>query len=184
MSALHEWQRDFLRALLGEAATLPAHLHARDDSGERLAIYRHNWRGNIVQALQLVYPVVARLVGDEFFAYCTRCFAAQQPSHSANLDDYGAEFPAFLRAFPAARTLAYLGDVAALELAIDRLAASDDALQIRVDSNFPILKIWQCHQPEWRGDATVDLDEGANSLLVRRAHGDVVIEVIEPATHN
>lgn len=182
MSSLHEWQQQFMSALTSDVQLLPDHsfserLHALDGDGERLAIYRNNWQTNLCQALRLSYPVVERLVGREFFDYCGRNFIAAWPSRSANLDDYGREFPAFLSAFPSASTLPYLGDVAALEAAIDSIGATDDQhKQLRLDSPYPILKIWQSNQPGCATDDCINLDAGADHLLIRHEQGEVVVE--------
>jgi hypothetical protein len=182
MQSLREWQRDFMRALTADARTLPDHLHAQDAHGARLAIYRNNWRSNLTQALRLAYPVVECLVGREFFDYCARCFIEVNPSRAANLDEYGHAFAEFLRTFAPAATLPYLGDVAALESALDTVAAAPDAAaQIRINSACPILKIWQSNQPDWSGETTINLDEGPDNLLIRREHGEVVIESLAAA---
>lgn len=177
MSSLHEWQQQFMRALTSDAQLFSEHLHALDADGERLAIHRNNFHTNLCQSLRLSYPVVERLVGREFFDYCGVNFIAQWPSRSANLDDYGREFPAFLRAFSPASTLPYLGDVAALEAAIEAIGAADDEhKQQRLDSRYPVLKIWQSNQPGCVDDDCIDLDAGADCLLIRCEHGEVVIE--------
>lgn len=176
MTSLHDWQREFMQALTADVPTLPAQLRALDADGTRLAIYRNNWRSNLSNALRIAYPVVEQLVGAEFFGYAARCFIETQPSRSANLDDYGREFPAFLRAFEPVQSLLYLDDVAALELAIDTLAASADDIEIRIDSPFPILAIWRSNQPGWTDDTPINLDAGADKLLVRREQGELVIE--------
>lgn len=177
MSSLYDWQQQFMRALTSDAQSFPERIQALDVDGERLAIHRNNWHTNLCQALRLSYPVIERLVGREFFDYCGVHFIAQWPSHSANLDDYGREFPAFLSAFPPASTLLYLGDVAALEAAIETISATDDKnKQIRLDSRYPILTIWQSNQPSCTDDVCIDLDDGADSLLIRREQGEVVIE--------
>lgn len=180
MSSLHNWQQQFMRALTGDVGSSSEissfDLHALDPDGERLAIHRNNWHTNLCQALRLSYPVVERLVGREFFDYCGVNFIEGWPSHSANLDDYGREFPVFLSSFPPASTLPYLGDVAALEAAIEAISAAEDVrMQLRVDSQFPILSIWQSNQPGAE-DVCIDLDAGSDRLLVRREQSEVVIE--------
>ncbi|MDB6061621.1 MAG: hypothetical protein JWM78_1724 [Verrucomicrobiaceae bacterium] len=177
MTSLREWQIEFMHALTQGEQSLPVQLHAVDDGGERLAIYRNNWRGNLCGALRIAYPVIEKLVGEEFFSYSAHCFIDAQPSRSANLDDYGREFPHFLRAFAPASTLPYLGDVAALELAIDDVNASaDEAAFVTLQSPYPLLKIWRSNQPHWAGDMTINLDDGPDFLTIRREQGEVIIE--------
>jgi hypothetical protein len=143
----------------------------------RLDIYRNNWRCNLRHALAVSFPVVGRLTGAEFFGWMADCFIDVQPSRSGNLDDYGAEFPAFVRDFSAAQSLPYLGDVAQLEWLIDTVMGApdstvDDGSVLPVGhlfaSDFPVHRIWQVNQPEWSGDDAVSLDAGPAYLLVQR----------------
>ena len=45
-----------------------------------------------------------------------------------------------------------------------------------VTSPFPVLRIWQVHQPTFAGDISVRFETGTDWLLVRREAGAVVIE--------
>ena len=102
-------------------------------AAERLDIYRNTFASVLTNALRLSYPAAHRLVGAEFFEGAARIFIAGNPPTSACLDDYGAEFPAFLAAFAPAASLAYLPDVAGLEWAVNRAlhAADVDPLDAR-----------------------------------------------------
>ncbi len=179
MLNLSELQEQFLDALAG--ADQPDLLSLIDDrepgAAARLAVYRNNWRCNLRNALAAAYPVVKRLVGDEFFNWMSDQYIDAHPSTSGNLDEYGREFSAFIRAFPAAESLPYLGDVAQLELLIDRLMAAPnvpggDGVAMPVAhlfaSDFPVHRIWQVNQPEWQGDDSIQLDEGPAWLFVQR----------------
>ncbi len=128
MPSLHELQRVFGQRLIGqEEGTLAACVVGDGLAPEqRLAVYRNTFEGNLVTALRLSYPAVHRLVGAEFFEGAARVFAHQRPPRSAWLDEYGAEFANFLRAFPAAASLAYLPDVALLEWAVSRALHAPD----------------------------------------------------------
>jgi hypothetical protein len=181
MPALHELQQAFMAALLaaeapadaGRLAMAPAHLAG-------VEVHRHTMRANLQGALRSAYPVVERLVGTEFFAHAAQRFIALHASQSANLEDYGAGFDAFLRDFAPAASLPYLADVATLEAAIERVArAADDAAAQVLHSRYPILRIWQVNQPGWSGDDSVSLDAGADHLRVHRVQGEVLIEVLD-----
>lgn len=78
------------------------------------AAYRNNVYGNLRHTLRSVYPVVERLVGNDFFGFAASAYIDGQASCSGDLNQYGGEFPAFLLAFPPAQGLPYLADVAAL----------------------------------------------------------------------
>lgn len=182
MPALHEWQAALLEALFepDDAPVNTAALRLRDDDARGIAVHRHNRRANLHGALRIAYPVVERLVGTEFFAWTAQHFIDGQPSRSANLEDYGHEFPEFLRTFAPARELPYLADVAALEAAIQAVAiAPDDNAACMLRSPFPVLRIWQVNQPGWSGDDTVRLDAGPDELRICRNGGEVLIESLD-----
>lgn len=179
--SLAELQKDFLAAVTNGVAELPGLIDkAGNNSAALLELHRNNWRSNLSNALRAGYPVVERLVGSDFFNYAANCYIDEFPSRSSNLEEYGDEFVAFLRGFPAAQSLPYLADVAALEALIEKvLVASDEGYTAySLHSAFPVLRIWQVNQPGWNGDDSVDLDAGADYLLVRRTADDVVIEPI------
>ena len=122
MLSLHELQHSVRRSLVEVDDTRVA-IHVVGDElspAQRLAVYRNTFDGNLANALRLSYPAVHRLVGAEFFDGAARIFAHQCPPRSAWLDEYGAEFPDFLRDLPQAASLPYLPDVARLEWAVTR----------------------------------------------------------------
>jgi hypothetical protein len=181
MPALLELQQAFMAALLAEEAPADAgRLAMAPAQLPGVEVHRHTLRANLQGALRKTYPVVALLVGDEFFAYVARAFIAREPSRSPNLEDYGSGFAEFLRDFAPAASLPYLADVAALEAAIERVArAADDSTMQLLQSPYPILRIWQLNQPGWSGDEGVSLDAGADHLRVYRVRGEVLIEALE-----
>ncbi len=212
MLSLREAQQAFVGAVAD--ALPPAELdrligHIADDAvgaQERLGIYANSIRLNHRSALRATYPVVERLVGEEFFSYAAETFAKTYPSRSGNLDDYGTEFADFLESFAPAASLRYLPDVARLELLVDRLMTAEDdrrvrgvatplaAYDVRLDdtlnlaagcrllkSDFPIHRIWQVNQPGFENAGTIDLAEGGALLLVRRNGFAIEIVSLEPA---
>ncbi len=52
-----------------------------------------------------------------------------------------------------------------------------------VASPFPILRIWQVNQPDHEGDDWVDLDAGADALLVRREEAGASLSQLAPGEH-
>lgn len=179
MLALAELQQQFLAALAGdENPKLLALIDARAPGAEqRLAVYRNNWRSNLRNALRASCPVVERLVGADFFCWMADQFIDQQPSHSGNLENYGAEFPEFIRDFAPVSELPYLADVAQLEMALDELRTAadicDDAGAIQpvaqlLESRYPVHRIWQVNQVSWQGESLVALEEGGVYLLIQR----------------
>src|SRR5713101_3377009 len=72
-----------------------------------------------LKVLRLCFPVTERLVGEEFFEGAAQFFICEHPPREAWLDQFGGEIPDFLRSFPQAKSIVYLGDVAELEWAVN-----------------------------------------------------------------
>ena len=187
-------QKNFYNALLHvspsmETRIVPGNLTAQ----RRVEIYRHNVLSNLRGAMQAVYPVILRLVGEAFFNEASDQYARAHPSPSGDLNRFGAQFAAFIAAYPYARDLPYLPDVARLEWAwhesfhatdavpfeMSRLSAvrpdAYGALRFRLAAavrllrpTYPALRIWEVNQEEYAGDMRVDLDSGSPPLLVAR----------------
>jgi hypothetical protein len=163
---LAESQQRFLDGLLSTAASSPG-----------MEVYRRTLRANRHDALRASHPVVARLVGDAFFAEAAARFADDAPSRSGDLHEYGVGFAAFLGTYPHAASLPYLADVARLEWAVHRctfaadplpfelaaLAAVPDAARGQVRfvpqagtellvSEHPVVSIWEANQPAGDGE--------------------------------
>jgi hypothetical protein len=104
-------QARFSRAMLETRHALPPGLiRAR-----RFSVHRNNLYASLTEALRARYPVILRLVGEEFFKAAASIFAAAHPPRTPVLLEYGDGFPAFLESFEPARGLPYLADVARLE---------------------------------------------------------------------
>ncbi len=170
---------------------------------ERLEIYRNNTLIGLTGALASAYPVVQRLVGEDFFAAMARDYARAHPPTRAPLLFYGGEFPSFIAEYLPAATLPYLSDVARLEaawnhayhaveaepLAPEALLAFDEARMgdlvltphpsLRfVASTYPILDIWRANQPDSNADRTISLDAGGDRLVVWRPDADVLVRSV------
>lgn len=159
---------------------------------ERLAIHRNTTRLTLTDALGALYPVVARLVGEAFFAHAARQFIRRHPPTSGALIDWGDAFPVFLERFPAARPLAYLADVARLEWAWHEAFHGPDADPLPPDalekaipeagrlvlalhptlhilrSPYPIDRIWTVNRASEDPEEVIDLDEGGGAWAVVR----------------
>ncbi len=194
MSVLAAAQRDFLAAVVADPG--PA------DRG--IALYRRNLQGAAHKALAAAYPVVLRLVGESFFREAARGYALARPSTSGDLYAFGEHWAGFLAAYPYARGLDYLPDVARLEWAVHESHHAADGqafdfaalgawpaghlggLRLGLDpaarlvaSRHPILAIWEANQGECDG---VPLrDEGPDHVLVARAGYRVCPVAVPPA---
>lgn len=122
-------QHHFTQALLDPALPVPAGLIGPDGrpAQRRFDVYRNNVTLSLLKALETGFPVVRRLVGEEFFTAMAREFLRAHPPQHPILMLYGAEFPAFLQGFAPVAHLGYLPDVARLEQAIRESYHSADA---------------------------------------------------------
>ena len=113
---LAAFQDEFARALL--APSLPDDVSpalARLAAQPGFAVYRNTVIMACIDALQLNYPVVSRLVGNETFRATAAIYARSRPPCQPSLHLYGDDFPAFLADVAADRAMPYLPDVARLE---------------------------------------------------------------------
>src|SRR6202048_91938 len=78
----------------------------------RLSVYRHHVFESLGTALAATFPTVQALVGTDFFRGLARAFVGHALPAQPVLTEYGADFPAFIAGYEAARDLPYLADVA------------------------------------------------------------------------
>lgn len=117
MDMLLEIQTDFARALLDSGRAVPPSVACLSGvpSLKRFSVYRNNVIVSLTEVLAAYFPVVARLVGEEFFRATARKFIVEQPPRSPILSRYGAEFADFLERFEPVSDVPYLADIARLE---------------------------------------------------------------------
>jgi hypothetical protein len=122
-------QPEFRAALLDPCRPAPPGLTdpLGRPAGKRFNVYRNNVAVSLTEALELSYPAVRKLVGDDFFKAMAGVYLRQHPPDSPLLMLYGASFPGFVESFAPARSLPYLGDVAQLELALREAYHAADA---------------------------------------------------------
>ncbi len=199
-------QAEFAGALLSMARPVPAAVKgaAQGRAERRFAVHRNTIAAGLIEALQARFPVVQRLVGDDFFRAMARAFVALEPPSSPLLFLYGESFPAFIARYTPEAPLPYLGDVARLEYArglayhaADRepLAASSFAVLDQgrlsdftvtlhpsvfvVTSASPAFSIWLANQAE---TASPLRHRGAEAALVSRPCLDVETRRLQPGT--
>ena len=207
MSALHKVQSAVAGAIFGRDPTAVADLVWSNGlpSAERVQLYQNNVFISLTQALADVYPVVERLVGDTFFRTAARRFIQRYASVCGDLHEFGREFAAFLTESSGEHKLAYLPDVAALEWAYHEVfhagtvppldlarlarvpAEEQDRLRLRlhparrlVASRYPVFAIWEANRSDELPAGLIDLDAGADFLLVGRRDLECQIERITP----
>ncbi len=178
-----------------------------DPKGEtapkRFAVYRNNVAVSLTNALKEGFPVVHKLVGDDFFTAMASVFIRKHPPESPMMMHYGAELPKFLTSFAPATKLGYLSDVARLELAMRRSYHAADARPVAADllgsiepdalmsmyftlapavqilrSRWPIYSIWAANM------LGTELPNGARgqAVLITRAEFDPVPHLLGVGT--
>lgn len=199
------YQEGFAAALLDPGAPTPPDLAsvAGQAPDKRFAVYRNNVVVSLIDALGGGYPTVKKLVGDAFFEAMAGVFVRAHPPTSPLMMFYGVGFPDWVRAFPPAASLPYLGDVAALELArreayhaADAPALTAEAFQnaaaalgaealetIRIPahpaarlirSRYPVVSIWA------RNNGAETPDAAGGDALVARPDETVTVWPLEP----
>jgi Putative DNA-binding domain len=196
MNALATTQLGFIDALYSQGPCEPG-----------VEVYRRNMLANLCNALEATFPVVLRLVGDDFFREAARQFIRAHPSRSGDLNEYGADFAGFLETYPHARSLPYLADVARLEWACQESEQAADGVpldlaslssvpphaypRIRfalhpavriVTSPHAIEAIWNANQPG--RDGTPDRDAGPDAVVVSRGEGSTRVTRVDRGEWN
>lgn len=209
MPGLHELQQDFASAVFDTGKKPPDDVisHAARRPVRRFNIYRNNVASSLTDVLEAYFPVVERLVGNDFFRAMARNFVIATPPTSPILSRYGAEFPAFLATFPPAHDLPYLPDVARLEWLRQRAYHAADAQPLRGDdlaeiamtelhnmvfrphpsvgvlaSSYPVVSIWRTNTLD-DVVATIDADSGAEFALIARPDLTVHVVPLPAGTH-
>ncbi|WP_176562852.1 HvfC/BufC N-terminal domain-containing protein [Paracoccus liaowanqingii] len=191
----------FRAALRGGA--LPPGVTATDptDAARRFDVYRNNVAVSLSQALARRFPVILRLVGEDFFRALAREYLVADPPRTPVLAEWGTGFAGFLAGFPPLAPWPWMADVARIEVARGRafhaadarsldpaaLAGTDPArlclhlhpslAVLRLDH--PAVSIWRRHQPGAPDHPLPALPEIA--LILRDPGFDVPVEAIPPA---
>ncbi|MCH2248762.1 MAG: putative DNA-binding domain-containing protein [Cognatishimia sp.] len=188
-------QTDFTEALLRPDLPHPENLidHAGRPAGKRFDVYRNNVVLSLTEALETSFPVLQKLLGEQFFGAMAGLFVRQHPPTTPMMMYYGEEMPAFLTGFEPVAKYPYLPDVARLELAMRQSYHAADATAIdpqiiatlpadqlmaaRLEiapslkllrSRWPIFSIWSA---QTHGTAMPEAPSG-EALIITRAEFD------------
>ncbi len=125
-------QSHFAAALLDPDAPVP--VGVIDPRGhpapKRFAVYRNNVAGSLVEALKAAFPMLVKLLGEEFFAAMALAFLRAHPPKSRILMLYGDEMPGFLEQFQPVAHLGYLPDIARVDQALRESYHSADSTHL------------------------------------------------------
>lgn len=94
---------------------------------DRMSVYRHTVVGGLTDVIVATFPMLHKLVGDDFLRKAAREYVCSNPPVKSCLNFYGATFPAFIERYEPAKHLAYLSGIARLEWAWEEAQhATDD----------------------------------------------------------
>lgn len=204
MPPFHELQARICDTILDRDAADSVILALRDDRpvpvAQRLRIHRNNTQYGLIAPLAETFPVVAALVGEDFFAQMARAFIRALPPTRPNLFSFGQDLPGFIAAYEGARSIPYLADMARLEFALNFAYHARDETPMPAEaltrfapetlpglcltthpslrfviSDFPLLAIWRAHQPDGDLEQKIDLAAGQDHLLVYRPRQECLI---------
>jgi hypothetical protein len=194
IEAFAELQQSFAATVLGLPIELPISLRAatpgRAESG--LAVNRNNVMSSLIKVVTARFPVVRRLLGEESFLESIRRFIIAEPPRSPLLLDYGNGFPQFLRRLGEDAGIAYIADIADLEIARGKAYHAADAVPLPpqafaaipaeqlaglrlslhpsmslLQSQFPVVSIWHANQEA--GDVALRQWRPETALIARPA---------------
>lgn len=207
-AALADLQHRFTGAVLQSRLSVPASIRreVRSTHERRFGVYRNNVKASLAAALAARFPVVARLVGDEFFTAMALVFIERHPPRSPVLAEYGAAFATFLERFDPAASLPYLPDIARLEWArhVAFHSADTDPADLAqlaelppealgsvriglhpamavIASPWPIVSVWTTNTYDATPEAPA-ADWTGETALVTRPHLDVLVQRLPPGT--
>lgn len=195
MTKLSDIQHAFAAGVLDIDQQTPilSALHlARGEPVDRFSIYRGNVRAIWRNTLAGAYPVILRLLGEDFFDCLARDYGRSYPSQSGDLNRFGHLFSTFLGETSALKEYPYCPDVAELEWRVHRAyyaqdcaplnltqflqeqgtAAQECQLQLHpsvslFSSSFAAVDIWHAHQHEDVADLGVPLTQASRAVIVR-----------------
>mgnify|MGYP001027581079 CR=1 FL=1 len=202
---------EFAAALVDPNASLPASLpHSatgrHEDAAARFAVYRNNVAFGLRQVLRDKFPLLRQLLGEEAFESLMGYYLDAEMPSSPLLSEFGATLAHFLDTSSAFESLAFVGDVARLEwamqqafyapehepMATERLTAlaPDDLVNLRLrfapcvhilTSPWPIFELWEYLSEE---AAAPDFDSvGGQTVMIYRHDYTAQVALLTPEQH-
>jgi hypothetical protein len=175
---------------------------------DRLCIYQHNVSAVHQRAMERIFPVCRKILGDVAFANFCRDFSWAEPTANPDLNQYGESFPEFLAQQIEQRNelrgYEYLPDLTRLEYlwhaayyarddspfdfgGFSRLQAQganivfDSAHSLSLmQSDYPVLEIWQQHRSGETGEAVKGITRRQYLLVYRQEFEPQIFELDLP----
>ncbi len=114
-------QSEFIASVCDPNRAVPAFITSRANRHDkRFSVYRNNVIVNLIEVLERGFPLVQKIVGEEFFRAAAGVFVRLHPPKSPILSLFGEDLPTFLETFEPVQGLPYLADVARLEIGLRR----------------------------------------------------------------
>ena len=126
MGSLGQFQTAFAQALFSPQTPADPRIRALT-AQPAFAVYRNTVMKACIDALEANFPVVARLVGSDWFRAAAALYVAHDAPIDARLLHYGSGFADFLRDFEPAAALTYLPGAAQLDTFWRESHAAQDA---------------------------------------------------------
>jgi len=161
-----------------------------------LEIYQRNLLASAERALQITFPTVLQLMGEELFKHATKNLLQQTPPTKGDWGVWGDEFPGLLSGLQQLTDFPYVADCAELDLARHKLERAKDSaidmasLQLLVKlepddikivlsknlkfwiSKFPIADIYQGpmeekkNEQDWLQQAKIKLENNQGQTIL------------------
>lgn len=122
-------QQQLVSAIFNKAIE-PNALSDFDSRG--LGVYQRNLKANAMNALQISFPTVIKLIGDDVFSYAVEQLLKQDPPTAGDWGLWGENFPELLRNLTALQDFTYVSDVARLDFSMHMLGREKD---VELDMN-------------------------------------------------
>ena len=146
MSDFARQQTDFQRGILaGDDGVLTEILDSPKEKRETLfGVYRYAYGSRLVEALRNDHELLHAYLGDEMFDEMGHAYVKARPSEHPNLRWFSQGLPEFLRANAPYSQYPVLGDLAALEKALnDAFDGGDGAVATLADVTAFAPEIWK-----------------------------------------
>lgn len=171
---------------------------------EFMSIYKNNIAVTLLQALKSTYPLVNKLLGNDFFICMAKGYIQKYPSRSGNLSDYGEYFSEYLSNQPSLSTLDYVFEVAQFEWICNSLFAVTDHPPLDknklasfqkekyddicfvlnsaarlIQCRYPLIKIIELCQNEQADN--INLEKDVSNLLILRCEFEMMLFLLTNA---
>ncbi|WP_417518963.1 putative DNA-binding domain-containing protein [Minwuia sp.] len=202
MSRLADMQRRFAEGVSGDAAPVLDLIHDDGRQADRFEIHRNNTFASLKSVLADAFPAVQTVLGEQMFQRLSAAFVRNLPPRMNHLLDYGSELPDFIRRSEPLSAWPFLGDLAALEWAVNAAYGAPDAASLGPDDlaglppeelvaqSLPLLPSASLIESEWPVHAvwmapenTVDIAPRPQHVLVIRPDVDVIAIPLDRPEH-